>query len=106
MRELLIGEIAFLLPLSVAWGLGVGCQQIEGKLAMSRYRWESRVSFGCHEGTEKVAKYDKKGIAPPSRKTKVTSFRKPLENGETRMNKGGGIDGTRTRDLRRDRPAL
>jgi hypothetical protein len=38
---------------------GLGCQQIEGKLAMSPYRWESRVSFGCHEGTEKVAKYGK-----------------------------------------------
>ena len=37
-------------------GETLGCQQIEGKLAMSPYRWESRVSFGCHEGTEKVVK--------------------------------------------------
>ena len=68
---------------------------------------------GCHEGVTRVpkkwqnmARYDKKGIAPPPRKTKTTSFRKPLENRETRIKRGGGIDGTRTRDLRRDRPAL
>jgi hypothetical protein len=58
------------------------------------------------EKVAKMAKYGKKGIAPPPRKTKATSFRKPLEHWETRMKSDGGIDGTRTRDLRRDRPAL